>query len=61
MDAAAKTIKEMFSLALRQDITPGIVAVLHPFGRDLVFKPHVHALVTGGGYDKANKFISLPK
>jgi len=41
MDVAAATIKEMFSVALKQEVVPGIIIVLHPFGRDIVFKPHV--------------------
>jgi hypothetical protein len=27
----------------------GVLAVLHTWGRDLVYHPHVHCLVTGGG------------
>jgi Putative transposase/Transposase zinc-binding domain len=61
MDTASQTIKEMFSLAIGFEINVGIVEVLHPFGRDLVFKPHVHALATEGGYNSSNKFISLPR
>ncbi len=30
---------------------PGIVMVLHTWGQDLSFHPHVHCIVTGGGYD----------
>jgi len=61
MDAASLTIKEMFSQAIRFEVDAGIVEVLHPFGRDLIFKPHVHALATEGGYNSENKFISLPR
>ena len=59
MDVAAATIKEMFSFALKQEVVPGIIIVLYPFGRDIVFKPHVHALVTEGGYNLQNKFVKL--
>lgn len=59
MDVAAKTIKEMFSQAIGQEVTPGIIEVIHPFGRDLVSKSHVHALVTEGGYNSQNKFVKL--
>lgn len=38
MDAAAKTIKEVFSTISNKEVTPGIICVLHPFGRDLVFQ-----------------------
>lgn len=61
MDTASRTIKEMFSLAIGFEVDVGILEVLHPFGRDLVFKPHVHALTTEGGYNNKNKFLTLPK
>lgn len=61
MDIASKTIKEMFSLAMGFEVDVGIVEVFHPFGRDLIFKPHVHALATEGGYDSRNKFVTLPR
>ena len=31
------------------DFTPGLIAVMHTFGADLKFHPHVHMLVTAGG------------
>jgi hypothetical protein len=32
---------------------PGVVATLHTWGRTLSFHPHVHCLVTGGGWSGA--------
>ncbi|EQB88360.1 hypothetical protein M918_24590 [Clostridium sp. BL8] len=32
----------------KEKFTPGIVAVIHTFGRDLKWNPHVHLLVTEG-------------
>lgn len=32
----------------------GIITVVHTFGRDLKFNPHIHALVTEGALDKYN-------
>lgn len=34
---------------LGRNVKPGIVAVLHTFGKDMKFYPHVHCLVTEGG------------
>jgi len=34
---------------------PAIMAVIHTFGRDLKFNPHVHLLVSCGGLSKNNK------
>lgn len=33
--------------------TPGITGVLHTWSRALVYHPHIHYLVTGGGIDRA--------
>jgi hypothetical protein len=32
--------------------TPGITMVLHTWGQNLSFHPHVHCIVSGGGYDE---------
>lgn len=33
----------------REEFVPGIVTVIHTFGRDLKWNPHVHMMVTEGG------------
>ncbi len=33
---------------------PGITMVLHTWGQDLSFHPHVHCIVSGGGFDGNN-------
>ena len=32
------------------NFTPGFIMVLHTFGRDLKWKPHIHCLISEGGY-----------
>lgn len=32
------------------DFTPGFIMVLHTFGRDLKWNPHIHCLISEGGY-----------
>jgi hypothetical protein len=59
MNVAAKTIKVCFCKTLRKNLEIGIICVLHPFGRDLVFKPHVHVVVTNGGFTRDNQFVKL--
>jgi hypothetical protein len=59
-DASFQTIKKMFSYVLKRDITPGVIGVVHPFGKSLVFNPHAHNIVTDGGFDRSGKFYSLP-
>lgn len=40
----------MFSKMNKTEIfTPGLVCVLHSFGRDLKWNPHIHALISEGG------------
>jgi hypothetical protein len=32
-----------------ENFTPGFICVLHTFGRDLKWNPHIHALISEGG------------
>jgi predicted RNA-binding Zn-ribbon protein involved in translation (DUF1610 family) len=60
MDEAAKLMLEYFQ---RQRKTtkwvPGIVCVLHTFGRDLKWNPHVHMLVTEGAIVEGEEWKKL--
>ena len=45
---AAKTVASwVHSLNKSQQFTLGIVTVIHTFGRDLKWNPHVHMIVSG--------------
>ncbi|WP_315673281.1 transposase [Clostridium sp. 19966] len=56
-ECGAKAIKSwMESLNKSESFTPGIIAVIHTFGRDLKWNPHVHILVTEGGAGKNTKW-----
>ena len=57
MDSAIQAINDVFSYRQRKPILAGAIVVLHPFGRDLKFNPHVHALVTEGGFDTYETFV----
>jgi hypothetical protein len=48
MDCAAKTALEVLQ-SQKSGAVPGILVVVHTFGRDLKFNPHVHLLMTEGG------------
>ena len=39
---------------------PGIIMVLHPFGRDLKTNMHVHMLMTEGGLTSSGEWIEMP-
>lgn len=43
----------------RYGLKPGIVSVLHTFGSDLSYHPHVHMLVTAGGQNKGLELEEL--
>jgi len=58
MDVAYKTIKETFSKVNHQNVIPGVIEVYHPFGKDIKNQPHVHMIVTEGGYDIKGNFVS---
>ena len=52
-DNAAAVIQYWYrEKARRKGYEVGIIAVVHTFGRDLKFNPHIHALVTEGAIDK---------
>ena len=58
MDAAIAAINDTISHKHRNGrLTAGAVVVLHPFSRSLGFNPHIHILVTEGGFDKRGRFI----
>ena len=62
---AAKVIKSWwYEQNKGERYTPGIEGVIHTFGRDLKWNPHVHILVTEGAADvnrqiKTFKIITL--
>ncbi len=39
---------------------PGMIAVVQTVGDDLTWHPHVHALVTRGGWDRAGDWSPVP-
>lgn len=49
-EAANATLRKVMK------VEPGIVAVLHPYGKDLKANYHVHVLVTEGGLDKEGQW-----
>jgi hypothetical protein len=58
MDAAIAAINDTISRKHRNGrLTAGAVVVLHPFSRSMGFNPHLHILVTEGGFDRHGRFI----
>lgn len=57
MDAAILAFDDYFSKITRQKIKVGVIVILHPFGKDMKFQPHLHLLITEGGFDKKGHFV----
>ena len=50
-DAVRSVILRMFrKINKAKNYTPGFIMVLHTFGRDLKWNPHIHCLLTEGGH-----------
>lgn len=67
--AASQTLLKHAKMPEYLGAEPGITMVLHTWGQDLSFHPHVHCIVSAGGYDgqrwvdakrKNNRFL-FPK
>jgi len=57
MDSAIETLNNVLSHSLHKEVRVGAIIVLHPFSRDLSLKPHIHILMTEGGFDRKGNFI----
>jgi hypothetical protein len=60
-DASAHCLLTLCNDKKRLGATPSITAVLHTWGQQLVFHPHVHCIVSSGGVDKENQWKPLKK
>ena len=38
-------------------IQVGVIVILHTFGKDMNFQPHLHLIMTEGGFNSRKKFI----
>lgn len=52
LDAAAETLQQLARDERRLGAEIGITSVLHTWGQKLLFHPHVHCVVTGGGLSR---------
>lgn len=59
MDSAITTLHDVLRFKTHQSLVAGAIVVLHPFGRDLRFKPHIHVLLTEGGFDRKGHFVHV--
>ena len=59
--AASETVLELCADKKFLGAKPGITAVLHTWGQNLQFHPHIHMVVTGGGLTKDGKWRNSKK
>ncbi len=57
--AVRETLFELMGDVKYLGAKPGIIAALHTWGQTLVFHPHIHCLVTGGGLTALGKWIGV--
>jgi hypothetical protein len=49
--SVSSVVSRMFlNMNKSKNFTPGFILVLHTFGRDLKWNPHIHCLISEGGY-----------
>jgi len=59
-DAASQTIMNHIRMKNYLGVDCGITMVLHTWGQQLNLHPHVHCIVTGGGFD-GHKWIKAKR
>ena len=57
MDTVSRTMKQM--VKSRRRAVPGVICILHIYGRDLQLNPHVHVLATEGGLTKQGEWVPV--
>ena len=57
---AWQTVQTVYQALLGDDATPGGIVAIQTFGQLLHFHPHIHALITDGGFTSAGQFLRLP-
>jgi hypothetical protein len=60
-DASAQTLLRFASDEKYMGALPGIISVLHTWGQQLSFHPHVHCIVSGGGIINNNAWRQATK
>ncbi len=54
--AAGETVKKLCEDKKYMGAVPAITAVLHTWGQNLEFHPHIHMIISAGGLTKDNKW-----
>lgn len=54
---ASETLLELSADKKYLGATPGIIQILHTWGQELNFHPHIHCIITGAGLTKAKQLM----
>ena len=57
-DSSAATLKELAGDKRHLGAQIGFISILHTWGSNLSFHPHIHTIVLGGGLSKDQEFIA---
>ncbi len=60
-DASAQTLLQFAKNEKYLGALPGIISVLHTWGQQLSFHPHIHCIVSGGGIAADNRWREAKK
>lgn len=60
-DASAQTLLQFAKDKKYLDALPGVISVLHTWGQQLSFHPHIHCIVSGGGITNNNVWKQATK
>ncbi|MFO7915364.1 MAG: transposase [Candidatus Krumholzibacteriales bacterium] len=58
--AARTSVVKFMEQELGKEVTPAMVVVKHTYGEGVRFHPHLHTLVTAGGWDEERAWRHLP-
>lgn len=57
-DSSAETLKDLSRDPRHLGAQIGFISILHTWGSNLSFHPHIHTIVLGGGLSQEQKFVS---
>jgi hypothetical protein len=59
--AVSETVMELCADKKYLKVKPGITAILHTWGQNLNYHPHLHCIITGGGLTESNQWVNSRK
>ncbi len=58
MDSAIDALNDYLPKSMNNNsVQVGVIVFLHTFGKDMKFQPHLHLIMTEGGFNEQNEFV----